>query len=1145
MVGDVTDVALIGIGEVHITCAPSIGLVFLNVTGLTFQGLTITGCGFNGSNAVALNVAINTLVDLFIQLTENSTVAVVIASCTDVVMDHVTIVNTTGLGLVGVNIAGQSNFTNSVFSYNMDQQCPLSSNATPTATVGGGAQFIYADYINQSNRDPVNLDIDNSTFSYNSYCGYEIPLEILSQSIDTFRSRNYTIGSGGGLSLSLAQHGYDVVIDVQMSTFENNIAALGSASSVIWYAGSFEHHITFSDCNFIANGYLESGSVSLYKDIAAPLVQFQSGTPATSNTLTFLRSNFTLNNGSGLSVLSLYSRLLSSIDKLTLNSCRFEANSGMTGAAVYIMERKGHGTQEGLDVTVQDCTFVNNTIKRGTPSNSGAVFQVDAMNITIKNSSFLSNTGTAISGTRSLIILEGRVEFYNNSALTGGALNLATVTLLLVKNNSFITFSDNSAIISGGAIYTDYRFGLSYINSHTECFLYWGSLNIFCTADFPCPDITNINISVVFVSNKAKIGAILYGSTLDMCPWAVQLKKLLLNPVETILDVMYERSIIFNFDQRPSTPAIWSTPTSTLDVRKTSALFSYMPGQQFTLAISGADRLNQNIQTLVTSQLFGNFTPKLGDSGYWLTSPNNMMVATKVYGQRNITMNITLYALDTFVQSAPISITLTECLFGFVYTYTEAERGDCQCSKATASSKVTCDEALKVFNVTKGWWVGNDSQEGTGLVYTQCMFDYCAVQTEDVKSVTVQPQALDDQCTNHRTGLLCGSCQDGYSAVFGSNRCMKCTNSYLGLLVFFAAAGIGIIAVILLLRITVSDGYINGVIFYASIVSSYESSAAFIPVSLLNLDIGVETCFYDGMTQLDRAGLRLVFPIYLFILMSMFIWLASRSITLSQWLAKSSFTPTKLLATIITLSYNSITQSCFQILGFIKVTVYQEDGSSSIIRPWAMDPSVEYFSPLHTFLFVISVALLVIFVIPVPILLILPRAFRAVWKLKPLYDAFVDPLKDKFAFWIGFRFILRIIFYIIASFSEPPLNLLLLGVGLVLAIFLTATVQPYKSATQNMLENFFQCNVLVLAVGGLYFQANTTEASKAFMQVVAGVAYMVTLVVLGGLIVLRFPKLSQKLRVLCGKKHHDGQTTQNVGLKMNPIFSKMREPLLD
>ena len=1203
VVKDVTNVSLIGDdgggGIVQIMCAPGLGLAFLNVTRLSFQRLTITGCGLNGSNAVSLNTAINTIVDLFIQLAEDINIALVIASCTNVVMDHVTIVNTTGLGLVGVNVAGESSFTNNVFSFNRDRQCSqkVFKGLSTSYTVGGGASFSYVDYNLDSPWSPVNLTIDNSTFSYNSYCGNEIGLEIYSPLINRLKNRNYTVASGGGLTLSLAQHAYSVDVSVRRSTFANNVATIGSGAYVLWYAGSSDSSIVFSDCAFTRNYHPYriggGGGIGLFKDVAIP----PSGTSRNgtssgsqrSNTMTVLRTNFTENTASGIYVQSLYmySTLAASLsDQLVLDSCHFEGNSGLSGAAVYVIEKKGHGTQEGLTVTVRNCTFVGNTMnptRDDVPSGSDAVLQAVAVSVTIADSKFLSNVGTAVGGSSSLIVLEGEVVFYNNSALTGGALHLLAATVLLVNNNSRVAFYNNSATISGGAIYTDYTFGQSKFESYYDCFLYLGVPELFCTLDFPCPDITAFNISIVFMYNKAPLGSVLYGSTLDICSWAVQLKQSLnVSLAEPIFQVMYARSIIFHLDQKPYAPEVFSTPAGILDVDNTSAVSSYMPGQRFTLAIRSADKLNQTIQTVVTSQNFDNFLPMLGDSGYWLTSARNRSSAavTKVYGQRNVTMNVTVYSVDTFIQSAPITVTLTECLFGFVYT--DNGGGDCQCSKATTSSMVMCDEDLKLFYVTNGWWIGPDRPGGAGLIYKRCLFDYCVVQNND-SSVTVLPHAIDAQCANNRRGLLCGGCQEGYSAVFGTNRCMKCSDNTLGLLVFFAAAGVGIIAVISFLHITVSDGYINVLLFYVSIVSSYEvhitgrlpGREVFIPIYLLNLDMGFETCFYDGMTQLDRVGLNLVFPIYLFILMILFIWLASHSFAVSQWLAKNSFTPSKFLATLITLSYNSITHSTFQILGFESVTVYGLDyGKSSVIYPWTIDPNVGYFSPLHTVLFVVSVVLLIIFVIPVPFLLILPSfTSRLIWRLKPLYDAFVSPLKDKFAFWIGLHFVLRIIYFIISSFSEPPTNLLLLGVGLVLAIFLSTAVQPYKYPVHNILDSFFLCNILLLALGALYFQSftNTSETSKGelgFVLVVVGVAYIVTCFVLGKLILVRFPWLVTKLRLRAFCKKYDTEPltpkvnldpptvvqetdTQNHSPKLEkrpqaiPIFAQLREPLLD
>ena len=1154
MVGDVSDVSLIGVvGEVQITCAPGLGLAFLNVTRLSLQGLNITGCGLNGSNVATLNSAINTSVDLFIQLPEDINIAAVIAICTDVVVDHVTIVNTTGLGLVGVNVAGQSNFTNNVFSFNKGQQCFwLSPNVDQSRsyTVGGGASFIYVDFIDQSNRSAVNLNIDNNTFSYNSYCGLETYVQLNYQYFEIFRSLNYTIGSGGGLSLNLAQQRYALNINVQRSYFENNTATYGSAASIYWYAGLQDTHINFSDCNFTKNGlakynqsvlgsisYLTQGGVIILKDIVVPSRPFP-GSLVSPNTVMFLRTTFTSNSGSlgsGVMVTSQYSAIPNNFDTVVLDSCHFEGNIATAGPALYISENKHSGLQVGLVVTIQNCTFVNNTVDQSSitaPSGVYAVVQAAIMNLTIRDSSFLGNRGTAVGGIASLVTLEGAVEFNNNKALAGGALNLISSTTLLIKQNSAISFINNTATISGGAIYVDYSYGDGNMGFAYDCFLQFESIYVVCTLLYPCPDLTAANISMMFYNNKATLGGMLYGSTLDVCPWAAPLKQQL-NLNASILEVMYERKVIIQSDRSPNTPSVVSTPVSTLAIKSTS-FPSYMPGQRFNLELSSSDRLGQDVPTVVTAQAL---TIKLGDSGFWLTSLSS--AGTKVYGQQNTTMNITLYTLDSYVQSNSVSVTLTECLFGFVFY--NGTQDDCLCSNATVNSHVTCDPDLKVFTVTSGWWFGPGPNE-VGTVYHKCLLDYCQSQNSTNLVVTVQPQALDDQCANHHTGLLCGRCQDGYSAVFGTNRCMKCTNSHLGLLVFFAAAGIGIIAIISFLHISISEGYINGVLFYVSVVSSYEihftghfsARWVFIPIYLLNLDMGFETCFYNGMTPLARAGLGLVFPAYLFILMVLFIWLASRSLRLSEWLANSNFTPSKLVATLIVLTYNSITQSCLQILGSVKLSVYQDDGSSIVIRPWATDPNVEYFSPLHTLLFVIAIILVIIFIIPVPILLILPSfTYRGLWRMKPLYDAFFCYYKDQYTFWLGARFILRIVIFVMSSFLQPPLNNLLLGICMALVIFLSSIVHPFKFIVQGALDSFFLANVLLLVTGSLYFQILTVyplsaeNAEMVFVLVVVGVAYVVICGVIVWHLILRFPMLRAVLP--CKVKPKNGHTPSFQG----------------
>ena len=93
----------------------------------------------------------------------------------------------------------------------------------------------------------------------------------------------------------------------------------------------------------------------------------------------------------------------------------------------------------------------------------------------------------------------------------------------------------------------------------------------------------------------------------------------------------------------------------------------------------------------------------------------------------------------------------------------------------------------------------------------------------------------------------------------------------------FALAGICLMMCLMMLNLTVSTGTIKGLIFYANIVRA--NNAIFFPgqsanrflswfIAWLNFDLGIETCFYDGLTAYAKTWLRFVFPVYIWILVS-------------------------------------------------------------------------------------------------------------------------------------------------------------------------------------------------------------------------------------------------------------------------------------
>ena len=83
-------------------------------------------------------------------------------------------------------------------------------------------------------------------------------------------------------------------------------------------------------------------------------------------------------------------------------------------------------------------------------------------------------------------------------------------------------------------------------------------------------------------------------------------------------------------------------------------------------------------------------------------------------------------------------------------------------------------------------------------------------------------------------------------------------------------------------NVTVTEGTINGLIFYANIVRMnhtiffppYNSNILTIFIAWINLDIGIQSCFYNGMDGYTLTWLQFLFPIYIWTIIIFIILLS-------------------------------------------------------------------------------------------------------------------------------------------------------------------------------------------------------------------------------------------------------------------------------
>ena len=216
-----------------------------------------------------------------------------------------------------------------------------------------------------------------------------------------------------------------------------------------------------------------------------------------------------------------------------------------------------------------------------------------------------------------------------------------------------------------------------------------------------------------------------------------------------------------------------------------------------------------------------------------------------------------------------IIVGIKDCPIGFTE---DKISGQCRCEQLLDSSNVQCNVSLIPFMFLRSGnsWFSyiNNTQCITGT--TSCPFDYC-----NRSNVSFDIMAPDRQCVGNRAGILCGQCQSHLSIMLGSNRCCTCSDWYLFLLPVFVLAGIVLVAVLMFLKLSVSVGTINGLLFYANMVKLNE--VFFFPngsvpvvsqfISWLNLDLGIEVCLFDGLDGYWNTWLQFAFPAYLFLLM--------------------------------------------------------------------------------------------------------------------------------------------------------------------------------------------------------------------------------------------------------------------------------------
>ena len=350
----------------------------------------------------------------------------------------------------------------------------------------------------------------------------------------------------------------------------------------------------------------------------------------------------------------------------------------------------------------------------------------------------------------------------------------------------------------------------------------------------------------------------------------------------------------------------------------------------------------------------------------------------------------------------------------------------CDCNQLLSNHHFQClmtargiRTEIKYKSPTNYYWMGYLGQQ---LVFSDhCPSHYCDTVNSTISATGLTTEDINTtiQCdtNSNRQGLLCSQCTPGTSSQFGSFRCTQCTFAGLLLVPFGAVAGIGLILLLFLFNFTVLQGDIIGIAFYANSVGimdefllKYSVRPFYIPLALINLGLGFETCFFDGMDEFSKAIVQFIFPFYLIALLIIIIIAAHKynlKVFRIRFVARRSV---PVLATIMLLTYSGLINAV--IYGLQYTHVYNVDsGTYQVV--WLHQPELEYFKGKHIAVGVLCLVVTVFYLLPLTIVTLFGDLFRIcsrnLW-YSHFLDVFHGAFRYPFGFWFGTRLLFRIVF---------------------------------------------------------------------------------------------------------------------------------------
>ena len=801
------------------------------------------------------------------------------------------------------------------------------------------------------------------------------------------------------------------------------------------------------------------------------------------------------------------------------------------------------------------------------------------INFTLSDIDITDNNCAGIGVSGSNIIIQNSVNLTRNHGLRGGGAYISDSKIIFAKSSK-LSLINNTAVYGGG-IYTD---GIAY-----DCF--------FGFED----DNNNLSDLLVFSGNIAKDGGdAMFGSGIFYCYTSVDgndkiLSMYMCSHNTPFQDFVSSTNIVSQstYAEEPTRVMFCTNVTSYENSSSSDASctdtysVSVYSGQTFTLSLMLADDCCFPTVGLIEAKL--KHSGRDGESP--LQFKHDTIQKSRKYcnnfsytlvgglGQQEMTATVEFVTLYFFALPAILRVHMEECPIGYEMN-TDHEHGECSCKEKLKAYKIECHTGNVSLKIPAHTWVGvMNTRLGSIAVQNGCQ--YC--KSKEVELIITKDSNL--LCTANRAGIMCGACVADYSLQLGGYECADCSNfTYKGALLLIAFTGIGIALVLLLLglNLTVSTGMINGLIFYSNIV--YLNSDTLLPTTRegnsthlqntvrilstfqawMNLDFGIVTCFFDGYDTYISTWMQFVFPLYIWSLI-LIIVLANR---FSNRISKITPSNTvSVLATLLLLSYAKLLKTSIEAFSSVQLQVL--DGNMTN-RLWKPDANIPYLGQLHLPLFLMTLLIVMIYIIPFTLLILLGpllqatshyRVFNWINKLKPFLDAFYGPYTSRYRYWPGILLLSRLVILIafaIYSYSPNYILLKLLTISVMSLVLFVSwmvigkinVVSLNEKKPLNYLELFLLLNLSIFAaLSSFYTSSGMIEESQQGLAVaMVGSVLALSCGIVGYQIFLtvsKFKVVRKLIPVSIAKRKNTSREPQNPSPKQDDVSTKTTHSLVE